>query len=167
MLTPLTKLMEGQEFTFMAMPPMVVLKLSRKVLTVLSPLVGGLDDLDMAADINMESMARALTSALTSLSDADLTNLLQSTLAYVQWTGPEGVGVVELGKESTINMAFTGQFELMLQVAVEAWRFNKFPPFAQLERFGGLEKILTSKKAAHGKEKSGLKLERSAPSTPT
>lgn len=164
MLTPLTKMMDGQEFTFMAMPPFVVLKLSRKVLTILTPLIGGLDDLDVKADVNMEAMARAVTTAITTLSDADLTHLAQSTLAYVQWTGPEGIGVVELGKESLINQVFTGQFELMIQVVVEAWRFNKFPPFAQLERFGGLEKILTSKKAAPGKEKSGLRLERSAPS---
>ena len=167
MLTTLTKTIGDQEFTFMGMPPMTVLKLSRKVLTVLSPLIGGLDDLDVKADVNMESLAKAVTTALTTLSDSDLSNLVQSTLAYVQWTGPEGVGVVELGKESTINQAFTGNFELMIQVVLESWRFNKFPPFAQLERFGGLEKILTSKKAAHGNDKPGLKLERSAPSTLT
>lgn len=167
MLTTLTKTICDQEFTFMGMPPMTVLKLSRKVLTVLSPLIGGLDDLDVKADVNMESLAKAVTTALTTLSDSDLSHLVQSTLAYVQWTGPEGVGVVELGKESTINQVFTGNFELMVQVVLEAWRFNKFPPFAQLERFGGLEKILTSKKAVHGSVKSGLKLERSAPSIPT
>ena len=168
MLTTETKTIDGVKFQFQPLPVLKAARLDKRVLALIAPVLGGFKGLNMdsnMADLDLEAVARGVALALQTLPDTEFTGLLRECLETVVYL-PEGAAPAPLGTEEAMGQVFTGRLDLLYRVVVEVMRFNRFTPFALLELGGGLRQILGSNGETAKVKKGGLKLDRSAPSTP-
>lgn len=168
MLEPKTEIIDGLEFNFVAMDPWAVVKLEKKLAPLLLPIIGGLKALDLSADVadalDFEALSRGLREAISELPDAEYETMLKALLANVS-TPVAQHGQVSCAAEGA--RVFQGNTMLLYKVAVAAMRYNKFIPFALLERGGAMMGIVSSIARSAVPSGTGLKLERSARSPRT
>ena len=159
MLESTSKTLAGIEFNFLPMDPFVVVKLEKKIAPLLLPIIGGLKALDAEANIedaiDFEALSRGLREAITELPDAEFEGLLKVVLSHVS-VGVTGKGQVLCNAEGSV--VFQGNTMLLYNVVLEAMRFNKFLPFALLERGGAMMGIVSSIARSSVPQKTGLKL---------
>lgn len=162
MLEPKTEIIDGVEFNFIPMDPFVVVKLEKKIAPLLLPVLGGLKLLDISAEledaIDLEALSRGLREAISEMPDDEYEKLLKSLLVNVTATAP-GSPAASCAAEG--SRVFQGNTLLLYKVCLAAMRFNKFIPFALLERGGAIAGIASSIARASATTGSGLKLERS------
>lgn len=179
MLQPETKTIGGEQFQFIGMDVFQASCMDTQVMSLVTPLIGGLEsvsesmEMDATGKVDMSKLkldfgeiSRAISSAFLELDPASQKNLIRGTMKYVQWISSEE-GAVDLNNDGAVNRAFQGKLHLMYQVMFEAWRFNKFTPFALFASFGSLippmDTLLKGKESQKG---PGVKLEKSGPLTP-
>lgn len=171
MLEPQTKAIGDHEFTFMPLNPFRASVMDKRVISVLVPLLGGLKNLDgadgeseeLADMIDFAAVADGLSKALMQLPDADLEAMLKELLrsVTVQYTGADGKLVAARCDEAKGQFVFMGNLGLMYEVAIEVMRFNKFSPFALLERGSAMRAIGSFVSPKPAPSKPGIALDQS------
>ena len=162
MLEPKNTILDDVEFQFLPMDPFVVVKLEKRLMPLVLPIVAGIKGFDASAKISevldFGLISKALIEAIQGLSDTDFESLLKQILSHVTTVLP-GAGAVDC---SSIHgkTVFSGNTLLMYKVVVEAMRFNKFLPFAVLGDGAPIKEIASSLVASVSKPASGLRLER-------
>lgn len=155
MLEPKQLVIDGMDFQFTPMPALKAARLDRKVLAMIAPIFGGLEELSLTAGISVDGLMSGIRQALSSLTDDEFEGLLVSLLGHVKCQIP-GKPPIELGDASAINEAFAGRDLLtMYRVAIEVMRYNKFTPFALASTGDWITRIAGSAVGAGLKNASG------------
>ena len=157
--------------SFMPMNPFRASVLDKRVISVLVPLIGGLKNLegvddgseDLSDMIDFAAVADGLSQALMKLPDADLEAMLKELLRSVTVTfvGADGKTNVAKCDEAKGQFVFMGNLGLMYEVAIEVMRYNKFSPFALLERGSAMRAIGSFVSPKPAPSKPGIALDQS------
>jgi hypothetical protein len=141
MLEPENIVVEGLSFQLSPLPALKAMRLDKRILTAIAPVLGGLKDLNLEAELDMAGMSEGITTALDRLEDNVLEKLLVDLFSTVIWS-PEGGVPESLDSSATINKAFQGNLMGLYKLAFAVMRYNKFTPFALASIGGGMSKIL-------------------------
>ena len=144
----------GQKFRVIPLQLMKALRLERKILQVVSPLLGGLNGVDVKSEANVSffvGLAPTIADALSTLSDNEFAALSTDLLSSVMWL-PEGKPPIMLETDQALNDAYMvlGSTMSVYKVMLEVMRQNKMLPFELAGLIGigkGTEKIPTSTQA--------------------
>lgn len=153
MIEPKKIIVDGLEFNLQPLPALEAMKLDKRVTTLLIPLIGGLKDLSLDADIDFETAARGLYEAFNRMDDNEFQSLVVNLLRSVQYL-PQGGAPTELTQE-TINQIFMGKLVSIYKLMIEVMRFNKFSPFELVGAGNVITKILSSTKRIQKEKPSG------------
>jgi hypothetical protein len=147
-------------FQLKPIPALKAIKLDKKIMTLLVPVIGGLKDVSLDAGIDMSTVARGLSEALNDLDDKDTEQLIIDLLYGVVYV-KSGEPPMELN-EGTINNVFNGCFEKLYDLIFEVMKYNKFSPFrlaAGGKKIPGMFGLLSMKKEEKSTKKDLVKSE--------
>ena len=148
-------IVDGMSFQLIPLPALKALRLDKKVVTVLIPAISGLKELNLDAQIDLESLSRGISEALSRLSDDDFENLAIDLLSSVTYI-PDNAVPIELTSTQEINNIFSGKLITIYKLFFEVMKYNKFSPFALLEGDGNLmSKIIGLSRPDSTKKESG------------
>lgn len=124
----------GVEITLNPMPIFTALRLDKRLMTILAPIVGDLKNfmgvsLDSDISVLLEALGGPLERALSALPAHELEQFMREMLAYAA-APVQGRGMVTLDDESAAGAVFAGNLLGLYQVVFEVAKFNKFVPFA-------------------------------------
>jgi len=119
------------------------LKLDKKIVSILMPMIKGIDSLD--SDIDFGKAISGLAEALESMKDDDYEKFILDLLSTTIYT-PAGK-VPEVLGQTAIDNYFQGCATTLYQLMFEVMKYNKFTPFELVSRVGtGTLKTLISEK---------------------
>ncbi len=162
-----TKQIGEYEFTFMPLNPFKALVLDKKILSLLTPVLGGLRDLDKAGEgasisdiIDFKLVSEGLGEALGKMKDAEFESLSKDLLrSVIVETGTNGAHSCDTDRGAVV---FSRNIGLMYEVMLEVMRYNKFSPFVLAERGDAIEKIVSSVAPNPKSKRRGVALGKSA-----
>lgn len=144
------------KFQLNPMPALKALRLDKKILSLLTPLMGGIKSLDVDKALDLKVMADSISEAVQNLGDAEWEKLVLDFLSEVTYTGKGGTMASDLlDNTSTINNVFSEDFTFIYKLIFEVMKYNKFSPFKLVGGGFGIEKILTSLNPTKVQKKSG------------
>lgn len=129
---------DGIEFQLNPMNLFTALKLDKKVVSMLLPIMGNLNDLD--SEVDLGEMLETLGESLEKMSDADTEKFFTDMLTKVIAIVPGGTPV-QLNR-STIESVFAGKLITLYKLVGEVMKYNKFTPF-ELLGAGGLTNVIS------------------------
>lgn len=135
---------DGMSFQLVRLPAMKALRLDKKIVALLIPVISGIDNLD--AEVDFAKLAGGVSEGLRALDDNDFMALVKDLLAYVTYL-PEGGAPIDLNNEAAINTAFQSGLMPIYKLIIESMRYNKLSPFGFMED-GSLANIIPSSGAA-------------------
>ena len=145
-----TKEIGGFAFTFTPMNPFKALVLDKKVLSLLTPIIAGIKNIEKAGEtediteiLDFKLVSEGLGEALGKMSGAEFETFARDLLRNVVVEVP-GQGAFACGDDKGAMHVFTANISLMYEVMIEVMRYNKFSPFALMERGVGIDEIVTS-----------------------
>jgi len=126
---------DGLKFHILQFGGMAGLKLEKRILTLMAPMLKVLDGVkDVSeSDMDMKGLADAVQSMLLDLDDSTLerlvSNLVEKTsINFVGMNGEDG-GVQSLNKEIIFNDVFAGKNLTIIKLLVEIMKANRFAFF--------------------------------------
>lgn len=132
---------DGLRFQISPIPAMKALRLDKRIVTLLIPVISGIEDLD--AEIDFSKLAKGVSEGLSTLNDADFETLVRDMLMNVTYL-PAGRAPLDLNTDAGID-AFYGDLEKgtisVYKLIVEVMRFNNLSPFGFMGD-GGLMNIM-------------------------
>lgn len=149
----------GMEFQLRPIPILSALKLDKKVVSLLLPLLGGVEDLSLDAKIDIGKGMNAIAEVLGKMPDVEfekfVIDMLSSTVAILPGQAPQEISA------GNFNTIFAGSLMTVYKLLWEVMKFNKFSPFGLAG--GGIEiaKTFILKKAKEEMLPSGERLEKS------
>ena len=155
MLEPKNITIEDKEFNLNPLKIRTALRLDKKVISLILPLLGGVKDLD--SEINLGSALGKFSESLNALPDNEyeaFTNELFSTVTYL----PKGEAPVELNQ--AMDIAFQGNITSVYKLMWEIMKYNKFSPFELMAGGLGTLTTLISPKNTENEKSTGDKLEK-------
>lgn len=141
MIEPITKTIDGMKFNFKPLPAMKAIKLDKKVVTLIMPVLGGFKELSLDAKVDMEVIAKGLGEALGNITDEDFEKLTLDLLSGVVYL-EEGKAPQEIDA-NVVNLIFQGKLMSLYKLMFEVMRYNKFSPFGLVEGGSVMKKIHT------------------------
>lgn len=159
MLEPKSIVIDGMAFQFQPLPAMRALRLDKRVVTLIVPVIGSMKEFSLDAEIPLDQVAQGISTALQGLSDSDFETLVADLLSTVVHQ-PSGEPPIQLEPQS-INKYFQGKLMTLYKVAFEVMRYNKFSPFALLEGGAAMRQIISSLGPKKKGSKSGNESETS------
>jgi len=150
MLEPKKIKIEDKEFQLQPLKVMVALRLDKKVITLLLPLLSNVKDLD--SEINLGSALGKFAESLQNLPDDEYESFMKDLFSTVTYLPKKGIPV-ELSE--AMDSAFQGNITAMYKLAWEVMKYNKFSPFELMA--GGLGNLTTliSKENTPNEENNG------------
>lgn len=116
---------DGMKFQLHPLKGLKAVKLDKKVISLLLPLVEGVSDMDSQIDIG--KALNGLSGAISNLEDQEYENfvcdLLSTTIIMLDKKPPEQI------ESSTIDEAFQGHILTLYKLMMEVMKYNKFTPF--------------------------------------
>jgi hypothetical protein len=141
---------DGMKFQMYPLKGFTALRLDKKVVTLLLPVLGGLDNLDK--QIDLKTVFNGFAESLEKLSDVEFQKFVSDLLSTTQYL-PEGKPPQEITPD-VIDSAFRGKILVIYKLLFEVMGYNQFTPFV-LVGGGGLGTDITSifKKLTEQEEK--------------
>lgn len=140
---------DGMSFQMVRLPAMKALRLDKKIVALLIPVISGIENLD--AEVDFAKLASGVSDGLSALDDSDFMTLVKDILAHVTYL-PEGGAPIDLNNEAAINAAFQDGVMPIYKLIIESMRYNKLSPFGFMED-GSLMSIIPSSGAAESATK--------------
>jgi hypothetical protein len=135
---------DGIEFQLRSIPILSALKLDKKVVSLLLPLLGGVEDISLDAKIDIGKGVNAIAEVLGKMPDVEfekfVIDMLSSTVAMVPGEGAQDISA------GNFNTIFAGRLMTVYKLLWEVMKFNKFSPFVLAEGGLGIAQIFTSVK---------------------
>ncbi len=159
MIEPKTIEVDEMEFYLQPLPALKAIKLDKRVLSLVIPVLGGIKSFSLDSDIDMETLARGLSEAVSKLEDNDFEKLtidLLSGASYIEKGSPPQEITADI-----INNIFRGKILSLYKLMFEVMRYNKFSPFGLVEGGNIIQKIITSVNPKDSEKKTGNKLAKS------
>lgn len=143
MIEPKKLNIDGMEFTIHPMPALRALKLDKRIITMLLPIISGFKKLDLDSDIDMGAIVSGISEGMNKLDEATYEKLVIDMLSNVQCIPPGGEAC-QLDSAGSIDRVFVGNLLTVYKLMFEVMRHNKFSPFALVGDGNGIKKILSS-----------------------
>jgi hypothetical protein len=159
MIEPKTIEMDGLKFQLHPMPSLKALRLDKKVIELLIPILGGVKELSFDAEIDLGKATDALSESLRRMDDSEFEKFAVDLLSSAVYL-PVGGAPQEMNAE-TINSVFQGRISLMYKMIVEIMRYNKFSPFELVGDGNVVQRILSSTGQTASPKENGSKSEKS------
>lgn len=159
MIEPKTITIDGMEFNLRPLPIMKALKLDKRVVTILLPVLGGVKEFSLDAKVDLKTMADGVAESLSRMENKDFEELVIDLLSGVIYLEP-GKGAQEITLD-IINRIFQGKLSTVYKLMFEVMKFNKFSPFELVAGGNVMNKILISASTMQEEKKNGNKLEKS------
>lgn len=160
MIEPKNIELDGMKFQLQPLPSLKALRLDKKVIELVVPVIGGIKEFSLDAEIDLEAVSKAFSESLGRMRDDEFEKLVADLLSSVLYL-PIGGTPQELNPE-VINQVFRGKISLIYKLAFQVMRYNKFSPFELVGGGNVISKILSSTEQTKTQKKSGSKLETSA-----
>ena len=125
---PKTIELDGMRFQMHPMPALKALRLDRRLLTMLIPVLEGVTDLSADAEIDLGKLAAGINTGLDQLSDTEFVTFMTELLSTTIYL-PNGGSPIELD-EHQIDQVFQTKLTTLYTLAFEVARYLKFTPFA-------------------------------------
>ena len=154
---------DGLEFNLQPLPPLKSIKLDKKILSLLVPALGGLKNLSLNQEIDMETVAKGISESLQKLDDKEFEKLIVDLFSgslFLNKNVEQGEAPTEEINLGNINRIFAGSHTTIYKLMFEVMKFNKFSPFVLGDGFA-MKKIFTSPEQKDKVKKSGNKSEKS------
>lgn len=138
MLEPKDLELDGRQFKLNPLKGFKAMRLDKKVVSLLLPVLKGVKDLD--SEINIGEALGGFSQALDDMKDSEYEKFVVDLLSCVQYF-PEGKPPIELDR-TTIDNEFMGNSLLLYKLMFEVMKYNQFSPFALVSQAGnGTQKI--------------------------
>lgn len=136
-LQTITKTIDGVKFLINQAPARKVLKLEKKTVSYLSPLLEvleGLKDLNMDADIDFSKIVSAVQKTLMGIKEDELEQYIFDMLEYVsvEKNTSEGTKIYNMNNTEHFDLVFRGSTLTVYKLLLEVMRANNFFFFALL-----------------------------------
>lgn len=159
MIDPKTIEVDGMEFYLQPLPALKAIKLDKRIVSLLVPALGGLKDISLNTNIDMETIAKGIAEALERMEDNDVEKLVVDLLdgaAYME----KGAAAQDM-TANIINTLFRGKLVTLYKLMFEVMKYNKFSPFVLVGGGDAMKKIFTSLTQTKIEKENGEKLEAS------
>lgn len=126
--------LDGMKFQLSSLPALTALRLDKKIVALLLPVMGGADDISLDAEIDLSKCIYYLSESLSNLKDDEFQSLIidmLSTIIYI----PDGKPPVQLSRD-VIDTDFRGKLMTIYRLIWEVMGYNNFSPFVVMG--GGL-----------------------------
>lgn len=140
MLEPKKIEIDEMKFQLIPLKALEAVTLDKKVLELLLPALGGIQDLSLDANIDMEVLSRGVTEALSNFDDEKTLGLILNLLKNVTYI-ESGKPPRGLNDQEVINDVFRGKHFTIFKLMFEVMKFNKFTPFVLVAGGGNLTEI--------------------------
>jgi len=160
MIEPKNITIEDMEFQVTPMGGLEASRLDKRILTLIIPALGGLNNLDLDSEIDFSVIFTGLTKGLEALSDKEFENLICSLLSKVVYL-PENQAPISLSSKSSIDAVFQMKLLILYKLLFEVMKYNKFTPFEVAEGGSLTSAIHTSAVQKQADKKHGSKSEKS------
>lgn len=148
-------IIEGKEFHLTPLPVMRALKLDKKIVSLILPIFGGIENFSLEAEVDLSKMISAFSNSLSKMPDEDYQEFILSMLSTTIYC-PSGGTPCEFSSENSLTV-FRGNLILLYKLLWEIMKYNQFSPFVVVG--GGSQMIETfiSEKLKTKQKESGSK----------
>ncbi|MGD8707098.1 MAG: hypothetical protein PVI88_00255 [Nitrosopumilaceae archaeon] len=147
-------IIDGIKFQLYPLNVMTALKLDKKVVSLLLPVLSGVDDFDLDAEIDLGKAMSAFSTSLANMKDEDFISFVKEMLSTIVVEVP-GQAPTQIQSESEINTVFKGSIVTIYKLLWEVMKFNNFSPFVVADGGTGMIQTIISRKAGQQKMQSG------------
>jgi len=150
---------DNKKFQMHPLPAIRALKLDKKIVSLLLPVLSGVDGFSLDAEINLSTSITALSNSLMNMKENDFIELVKDMLSTIVYL-PDGNVPIEIQSDEDINTIFQGSIITIYKLIWEVMRYNSFSPFVVVAGGNGMIQTFFSAKAKTEIKEDGKKLEK-------
>ena len=119
---------DGLNFQTRPIPPLLALRLDKKIVYLVLPIFKNIKSLDVDATLDIGAITETLSKSLESLGDEEFENFIVNMFSTTVCT-PEGGAPLGLNEKKNIDIVFVGRLFSVYKLLWELMSYNKFSPF--------------------------------------
>lgn len=160
MLEPKDEVIDEMKFNFSPLPALVVLKLDKKIISLLAPALGGLDKISLDTKIDLKVISQGIGNALASLNDEETERFILNLFSTTTHVPEDGKTQPQVISKEVFDDIFRLKIQTVYKLAFAVMKYNKFSPFGLVAGGNVMNKIRTSLEKTKKEKKNGNKLEK-------